>query len=130
MDVYYLNECGIIRKAEYVSEFKFTPNCSLVLTKELHKRYFHGSYDQERLGEYSILYIFKIIDTFSGEVLKTFESKESNISDLVIKIAKETEKEHLLNLDVNYIYRDTMRKLFMQKLEEYIEKQWKANSTK
>lgn len=113
MDIYYLNECGSIRKAILIDQLSDV----IVFTKE-----------ESRL---SAKYFYKLINIYTGQVLKKWKNvKDSlNLEDVLSSSKqKELEQEESLYMRCNRAYCEMMHKLFLQKLEEYIKKQWELNS--
>lgn len=119
MDIYYLNDCGIIKKAilrDQVSD-------KLVFTKE----------EGQRLSRHTYGYVYKLINIYTGQVLKEWKTGEDNlnIDDVLLKSKqKELEQEESWYMECNTAYCEMMHKLFLQKLEEYIKRQWELNSKK
>ena len=116
MDIYYLNDCGIIRKAILRDQLSDV----LVFTKE----------DGPRLSSYTYGYVYKLINTYTGQVLKKWKNGEDNlnIDDVLLKSKqKKLEQEESWYMECNRVYCEMMHKLFSQKLEEYIKRQWELN---
>ena len=70
MDIYYLNDCGIIRKANFVADLSYGSN-GIVLTEEL--LYVHRTRipcAQKRK------YSYKIINTDNGRIIDQWEIEE------------------------------------------------------
>lgn len=144
MDIYYLNDCGIIRKANFIADLSYGSN-GIVLTEEL--LYVHRTRipcTQKRK------YSYKIINTDNGRIIDqweieedyglnctnedVFDKKHKEYLPELIKDKEEYFKNSILAKGLlefrNRAYNETLRELFRQKLEEYIKEQWKANSTK
>lgn len=141
MDIYYLNDCGIIRKANFIADLSYESG-GFVLTEEL--LYAHRTRipcTQKRK------YSYKIINTDNGRIVAQWEIEENYnccinedefnkkhkeyfhelIKDKEEYFKKLVREKGLIEL-YNRAYNETLRKLFRQKLEEYIKEQWKMNS--
>lgn len=143
MDIYYLNDCGIIRKANLVADLSYESG-GFVLTEEL--LYAHRTRipcTQKRK------YSYKIINTDNGRIVAQWEIEEDYGFDCInendfdkkhkeylhelIKDKEEyfkklVREKGLIEL-YNRAYNETLRKLFRQKLEEYIKEQWKKSAS-
>lgn len=117
MSVFYLNDCGNIETGYFVE--KIGNACTIIQVLSL---------------RIATLETYKIIDNYTGKVLAKengknqsldpFERSNHPFTDYDIRqVANELEQE-------SPAYREVMHKLFLQKIEEYIKEQWKANSTK
>ena len=143
MDIYYLNDCGIIRKANLVADLSYESG-GFVLTEEL--LYAHRTRipcTQKRK------YSYKIINTDNGRIVAQWEIEEDYGFDCInendfdkkhkeylhelIKDKEEYFRKLTLGKGLiefyNRTYNEILRKLFMQKLEEYIKEQWKKSAS-
>ena len=119
MDIYYLHDYGFVRKAILRDQLSDV----LVFTKE----------KEPSLSRKTYLYVYKLINTYTGQVLKEWEHDEDNlnIDDFLLRSKqKELDREESWFMECNPTYCEMMHKLFLQKLEGYIKRQWEVNLKK